>query len=308
MVACADATPFPEDELLLRVSTSAAAVDFGKDFPLTVQRVWAKELQAAEWNDRALDPLVVRLLETDRRDDGRHVEETRRYLAYAFTPETVTLPRIEFAADPRDGGPARKTSSEPLELLVRPALGPGEPGPPELPGDLLAEPFPWWRAAAGIAVAFAAAATLVLRSRRRARRASVADSTVGALDAPPPPTAQERALDRLRRLRDRQPQSASAIETDSIETAALLRDYTGEIAGVHAEEMTTEELTSSRDVERVLASQHRDLLRDLLGRCDLVKFARAVPGAAQRERLLDDAARFVSETGPATATAVGGGA
>ena len=45
-------------------------IEVGRSFPLTVVRVWTRELEPDPWNDAALAPLTVRLEEASRREDA----------------------------------------------------------------------------------------------------------------------------------------------------------------------------------------------------------------------------------------------
>ena len=169
-----------------------------------------------------------------------------------------------------------------------PALDPASPGAVELPGDPLPEPFPWRFAVAG-GSAVAAAAALMLR--RRALRVP----PVGPAAAPPqrPHAAPEgphvAALQRLERLREREPRDADEICADHGETASIVRDYVTERFVIQAREMTTDEALDS------LTAQHA-LLAAVLVPCDLVKFARLQPSSADRVRLLDAAVALVRQT------------
>jgi hypothetical protein len=258
--ACGEATPIPDRPL--RITAGAPEVELGKAFPLTVVRTWHKGDAPAAWDDAALAPLEVRLLETSRREDDRRVEETRRYLGYAFSLADVSLPG--------------------LELRVRRALDPEAPGPAELPGDLLPEPSPWRAWAAVGAILLALFALFMWMSSRRRRSAAAAPApAVG----PPAPGPHVRALERLARLRGRQPQGREEISAFYVEASQVVRDYVGERFAVHATVMTTEELVGvSAPLTRVLPP------------CDLVKFARHVATASERERLLDAAETYVRET------------
>ena len=75
--------PIPETDLLVRVEVGAREVELGKAFPVTVTRVWEKDLEPSEWDDASLSPLVVRLEERTLREDDVRVEETLRTLEVA---------------------------------------------------------------------------------------------------------------------------------------------------------------------------------------------------------------------------------
>jgi hypothetical protein len=257
--ACGDETPI--SDVPLRLSPGTAEVELGKGFPLTVVRTWRRGQTPAAWDDEALAPLEVRLLETTRREDERRVEETRRYLGYAFSLTDVRVPG--------------------LELSVKRALDPAAPGPAELPGEPLPEPSPRWPAWAAVGAALLAAFVLLLRRRRTPPAVAAPASSA----EPPPPGPQVRALERLARLRRQQPQGHDEVQAYYVETSKVVRDYVAERFAVPADVMTTEQLI---EIQAPLAR--------VLPDCDLVKFARHAPTASERERLLDAAENYVRET------------
>ena len=62
-VSVAPATgPIPAEDLLLEVTAGATEVELGAAFPVTVLRVWSVELAPEAWSDRALAPLMLRLV------------------------------------------------------------------------------------------------------------------------------------------------------------------------------------------------------------------------------------------------------
>lgn len=266
---CGGGAPIPEVDLLLRVEAGRRAVEPGRGFPLTVTRIHRKELAAAPFDERSLRPLVVRLEEESRREDGTRVEERRRYRAYAFGPKEVTVRLPAFAARPREGGDEIVAPVDPVRIRVVGTVDPEDPGPLELPGPPLAEPFPAGTAALlGTAILGAAAILLVRRGRRRAPEPPPAP-------APATPDAAARALGRLR-------------EAPSVEAvAAILRDYLAERFGLRAANLTTEEI----------ASAHPGV-RAPLAAADLAKFARWEPDAAGRAAIVGEAERFVRAGAP----------
>ncbi len=159
-------------------------------------------------------------------------------------------------------------------------------GPPELPSDLLMEPragipLVWWICAAGALVAVAIAAFIV-RARRRARV------------EPPPETPrvlpEDRALERLRRLRDGF--ATSDADAFHVELAEIVREFVEERFGVFAPRMSTEQLAEDARAAAIEPSA-RERVVALLRACDQVKFARARPAAPERARLAEDAESLV---------------
>ncbi|MBI1852209.1 MAG: hypothetical protein HYR85_17855 [Planctomycetes bacterium] len=298
---CGGGSPIRDEEIAIHVSAGASEVELGKAFPLTVVRVWSTDLVPDEWSDRALAPLQVRLESTTRREDARHVEETLRFAGYAFSLDEIVVAKPTFSATPKNGGPARTAAADDIHVRVKPALARETPGPAELPGEPLPEPFPWLRWPATGAAALIALALVWWRLGRRA-----AESTMAAKEPTPPPHV--RAQQRLLRLRESEPRTPAEIEAYTIEASNLVRDYIEERFAVRAPEMTTEEFLASATAARALESEHRALLSEFLAHCDLVKFARYTPTAADRAQLVASAERFLRETSAAEEVASEAGA
>lgn len=288
--SCAPAgEPIAGVDLLLRVSTNAGEVELGRAFPLTVVRVWEKGLAPETWSDDALAPLTVRLVGTSRREDDRRVEETRTYAGYAFSLDAVTVPAPTFRATPLGGDPAsvRYVLGDRLELRVRRALDPAAPGSPELPGEPLAEPFPWRAWTIGACAVIAALVFVRVRRMRAARLAASAPEPAAAT-SPPPPGPHEIALGRIERLRASAPRRPDAILVWHVEASGLLRAFVSARFGLRAAEMTSEEVVASTP-----ASAQRGRLAEALRDCDLVKFATRAPLDVERATTLAAAEAFV---------------
>jgi len=164
----------PVSEHPLRFETDVDEVALGARFELSVVRTWDEGGKPVEWESGAL---ALRLRETEVREAGGRVEETRRYDAYAFSE--IDVPG--------------------LDVAVRRAVDPAAPGDPERPAPPRAA-WPWWVAAALVLLAGA----VLLRRRRPA-------PGVGATPEEPP---RESALDKLAALRARDP--AAAVLADEL--------------------------------------------------------------------------------------------
>lgn len=189
------------------------------------------------------------------------------------------------------------------------ALLPDEKGAVEAPADLFApEPY-WarhpWRIVATL-VLFAAAVTCWLWLRKKRRPAATAEATETALPA------HTKALRALARLRNEPRISAEQIERFYVGIAQVLRVYLEERFGLHAPERTTEEFLLEAQGSTVLDAAQTLELRAFLQSCDLVKFAKKVPGDAEHLTVFAVAERFVEATRPDRAAqplaAVAGGA
>ncbi|MHC4224580.1 MAG: hypothetical protein ACYSX0_19335 [Planctomycetota bacterium] len=260
--ACGDRGPISDQPL--QVTVGREEVEFGEGFALTVVRTWSREQAPATWSDDLLAPLSVRLLETSRREDDRRIEETRHYLAYAFTFGALALPL--------SGNP----------LTVKRALDPDAAGPAELPGEPFPAPTPWYLWPLGGLLALALLA-LLIRRRRRPLPAPVA-----APPAEAPPGPHLRAIERIERLRAADPQSHEEFQSYYLEASGLMREYIAERFQLATAEKTTEEILAALSP----GASRPEVLRE----CDLVKFARERPAARERTGMLDRAESFVRET------------
>lgn len=279
----AASSPIPDQDLLLRVTAGAEQVDFGVAFPLTVVRIWSVDLDPEPWNDQALAPLVVRLVDVTRREDGEHIEETWRYEGYAFSRAGVTVPAVMIQAT--DAGSVRTASSEAITLRVTSALGEEEPGPAELPRGPFPAPFPWLRWSSVGAAFLASLGLMMWYSRWRVH-----------LPAAAPTRPHQRALQMLQQLRGVRPDGSEEVKAYCIEASSLLRRYIEDRFSVSVFGMTTEEFLVAPRVLAELQDHHRRILATFLELCDLVKFARHVPSQGDLTQLLSAAESFVRET------------
>lgn len=161
----------------------------------------------------------------------------------------------------------------PLELRpAKPPLGPREtPGPPLWPFALLA------LAAVAALAPFAIRAWLAARGRALQR--SAYEIAVAEL---------EQLLARTRPDDD--------LDGFFVGLSWILRRYLENRFRLHSPELTTEEFLDVMATSPDLGQAHRGLLRDLLVRSDLVKFARFVPDAGAIEASIDALRRFLRET------------
>ena len=107
----------------------------------------------------------------------------------------------------------------------------------------------------------------------------------------------------LARLRNEPRISTEQIERFHVELARILRLYLEERFGLHAPERTTEEFFAEAQRSVLLDASQLHELSAFLGHCDLVKFARLVPGDDEHMRVFGTVERFVEATRPDRATA-----
>jgi hypothetical protein len=115
-------------------------------------------------------------------------------------------------------------------------------------------------------------------------------------------TAYELTLERLEQARALMNENDPRPYGNAV--SEVIRTYLGQRFQARSTRRTTEEFL--RDMETNPAgplAQHRELLRDFLQACDLLKFARYQPGPAELEQVHRSAMTFVTATKPAPITA-----
>lgn len=270
-----------------RLEADLAEVEFGAAFALRVVCGHAAAAEPAAPAPAQLEPLVVELLGSDRRDAGDRAATTFRFRAHAFATGTLTVAPFEVRASMRGDSQEQRLATAPWTIAVRSALGATATPAPEGPGELLPIPggAPWWPAALAVAVAIAAALAFGAHSRR-------ADAPVAAVPAPAAPSPGAIALQELAALdataaRDRASELAFATAV-----ATALRRCAGALAGCDGTRATTDELLMALAVRRGGASLAA--LAATLHAIDLVKFAAAAAPLPQRERWLAAARAFAA--------------
>ena len=92
------------------------------------------------------------------------------------------------------------------------------------------------------------------------------------------------------------PVTRGELDAYTVELTAIVRRYIEARFRVSAPEMTTEEFLGEVAKGELLAAAPSDLVRDLLRRADLVKFAAYRPTRFEADELLSAAERFVDQT------------
>lgn len=106
-------------------------------------------------------------------------------------------------------------------------------------------------------------------------------------------TPEERALDRLEELRQRQLWQAGKAKEYHTELTDAVRTFIEEATGIHATEMTSDETVEA--VENGKWKVGSGLLRNIFTTADLVKFAKSEPLPHEHDRSMSEAVQFVKE-------------
>ena len=119
--------------------------------------------------------------------------------------------------------------------------------------------------------------------------------------AVPAKSAYDTAWEQLEALKARDLISQGKIKEYHIEISDIIRRYLEGRFSLNAPEMTTEEFLNSLRQGARLEIIHKDLLREFLGYCDLVKFAKYTPESREIELVWESARNFISQTKDGTA-------
>lgn len=210
------------------------------------------------------------------------------------TGTELQLPDVSFAIR-SNGAQEVVTASFPsftLESVLPPDTAGIEPKPAK---DVWGANRVWWPWLLGAAAVLLALAVAYYVWRRRRPRAVVVET--GPLISP-----REAALTRLARLREARLVERGDLKTFYSEITTALRTYLEAVDPDLGADQTTSEL-AGRTRRRGAPGPLLALLQ-LLGRADLVKFARARPAAADAYRDLDDARAWIEHyAGPVTGLA-----
>jgi hypothetical protein len=242
----------------------------------------------------------------DRKDSEQPLGDGRIRRLYtlavaAYEPGAKVLPPIQVTyLGPRGDVRTARTSPVPIKIASlianepEPALKDAAPPVTVMTENL----WPAYVAGGLVAAALGALLTMLIVRRMRARR--------GARPGPPPRPAHEVALEKLDRLgaygflenADNRPFYFAVSE--------VIREYLGGRYGFDSLELTTDELMAElrRQAGRELVLSE---VEGWLAGCDLVKFAKISPSAAEARGALESAIRIVSTTRPVAAPVGGAG-
>lgn len=170
------------------------------------------------------------------------------------------------------------------------------------PGETELRPMDWtpahWPAPPSRWVLWAGLALVVLAALTALAWAAARHPGLVRAPVIPEAPAHETALTALAELRGRDWIARGLVEPFFVELSGIVRRYVEGRFGLRAPERTTEEFIHDAMHAPGWSSSQRTLLAGFLEQCDLVKFARHVPGGGEMVRALDAAEGFVRETMP----------
>ncbi|MBN1871679.1 MAG: hypothetical protein JW800_03805 [Candidatus Omnitrophica bacterium] len=106
----------------------------------------------------------------------------------------------------------------------------------------------------------------------------------------------EIAYEALEKLRSENLQSRGLSKEYYIRLSDIVRRYIESRFDIKAPEMTTEEFLFTLKQSEILTGAHKNILKDFLTFCDIVKFARYGPTKGEVDSSYDIAKKFVDET------------
>ena len=217
---------------------------------------------------------------------NRRVVRGREYELQPFLPGEYEIPALTVVLNGSE-----EISTTPVTVSVTSVLN--DPSDADLrdiaePVDM---PVPWWWwALAALAIAAAVAAATWYWHRRRRQ------------DAPGSVPASEAALAALDALLAESLLEDGRFKLFYQRLSDIVRRYIESRFGIHAPEQTTEEFLAGLAAAPEIGADHQLLLRRFLGRADMVKFAKFVPGADETGASVDAARSFIEQTVPDATT------
>jgi predicted CopG family antitoxin len=148
--------------------------------------------------------------------------------------------------------------------------------------------FPRWLAVFFALVIIAGVLTWVYFRRKK---------TVIAKSVLPPRPPEEIAFEELNALAGMRLVEEGLVKEYYIRISDIIRRYIEARYNIGAIDRTTWELYQEMRIKRI-ESQHSDMIRDFLEECDLVKFAKYIPGQREIEEIYKKAKEIVRLTTP----------
>lgn len=225
-------------------------------------------------------------------------------ITYRLRPEQegkLTIAPFTAQYQEAAGGAARVVRSSTIAVTVDSQASKLDIRPDRKPDELTDPNILFRQVTIALAAICGGLALMLLLGTWLAKRAA----RPAPLAAPPPKVpAHYAALRRLQDLRAEKLPERGLRDTYHVRLAGILRDYVTEQYGVASQESTSSE-TLLALFRRNMPAPLLTTLKDLLARCDGVKFAEHEPDVEAMESLLDDAVRFVEASSQAPDGEVG---
>ena len=262
------------DQLQLTLIATAPE-DFAIDFP--------------EFTGSALgDFTLAAATEAPKALVGAQLSQGRTLTLAPFLPGEYTIPAMTVSAQDKQHPDHKATVTIPARIITVTSFLAKDEKDPQITDIYapLSQPLPtlYYLLAAGAALLLFA---LLFYFRRRRRRQQ----------PPPPPlplhVAALAAIDRLLQEQG----TASDFARFYAGLTLILRHYIEARFGLKAPEQTTEEFLDSLRQSPAFSQEQKSLLRNFLGRCDLIKFARIIPDPQEAEAAIGLCRDFIRASG-----------
>ncbi len=273
-----------------RVSLSDSSVTIAQRVKMLVethaQKGWRAELP--KFGDKLSEFGIVdyRNFQPELSKDGAVVTK-RLYELEPFLSGEYKIPPMEIAFY-QEGDSTRHTLESDTILVKVASLLPKDKASLDINDIAPPEKFPFgWRTAAIVAgcVANAVAAFILLWKRRRIKEKIV-----------PPLSAHELAYRKLEVLLARELVEKKLYREFTAEVADILREYIEDRFSLKAPERTTEEFLVEVSPALSVDARKKDILKQFLVHCDLVKFAALEPSIEDVERTFATCKDFIEAT------------
>ncbi|MEO3402651.1 hypothetical protein AAFN85_02035 [Mucilaginibacter sp. CAU 1740] len=146
-----------------------------------------------------------------------------------------------------------------------------------------------WKLVLGVLAAMAATGGVVYYLLKRPKKEVIAEEP--KVIKPP----HVIALEKLDEIKGKQLWQQDQVKAYYIEISDVVRDYLEQRYNIQALEQTSEEIFASLKTMDI-ASEDRNLLRQLLILSDMVKFAKEKPTSFENEKSMENAVNFVKDT------------
>jgi len=218
---------------------------------------------------------------------GGVVVTKRIYVLEPFLSGDYQIPPME-ASFRQEGDSTRHTIESDTILIRVKSLLPKDQATLDIHDVASPVPFPfaWWKAGlAAACVAAAAGAAVFLWRHRRIRERIV-----------PRLPAHEIAYRKLEKLLARGLIEQKLYREFTAEVADILRQYVEDRFALKAPERTTEEFLIEAGMGLPVDREHKEILKQFLIHCDLVKFAALEPSADDVKRTFETCKEFIEMT------------
>jgi hypothetical protein len=281
LLLCVDPALSQEIKAQLKTSVDATAVTIGDLVTVKLSVKHPETLKIAfppvgislgEWT-----VLRSKQLPPTKLPDG-NIEDNLELQLAAYKTGDFEVPALSVETV-KSSGAKEVLASEPIKIAVQSVLT----GKQDTLKDLKpqAEIEPDYKPFLFFLAALAAAAYLVYRFIQYFRRRTKAP----VLKPERTRSAEEIAREAIERLLARKLVEQGHFKQFYLELSEIIKRFLGSNLGVHSLERTTEEFTRDLRAVSVPSAQYR-MIREFLEDCDLVKFAKYRPGAAEVEQII----------------------